>query len=192
MKKFSSLLTGEQTTINDRMSGDRRGGLAMFHCSNAREATPLPHASPYERWRHITIYGREPNPQRVRHFASGGPFRSIARWVPANSSSSVPSLTPSSFRISAELLVAISHSFALPPHCSLSRTPLVSTHAHAHAPRRLARTSLPSRKRDCQENIVSSVWSCVLPGCDTYVLRLPVGHDVPLQFEESYVRMVAR
>ena len=66
--------------------------------------------------------------------------------------------------------------------------PLVST----HAPRRLARTSLPSRKRDCQENIVSSVWSCVLPGCDTYVLRLPVGHDVPLQFEESYVRMVAR
>ena len=121
MKKFSSLLTGEETTINDRMSGDRRGGLAMFHCSTARQATPLPHASPYERWRHITIYGREPNPQRVRHFASGGPFRSIARWVPANSSSSVPSLTPSSFRISAELLVAISHSFALPPHCSLSR-----------------------------------------------------------------------
>ena len=70
--------------------------------------------------------------------------------------------------------------------------PLVSTHAHAHAPMRLARTSLPSRKRDCQENIVSSVWSCVLLGCDTYVLRLPVGHDVPLQFEESYVRMVAR
>lgn len=38
----------------------------------------------------------------------------------------------------------------------------------------------------CQENIVSPVWSCVLPGCDTYVLSLPVGHDAPLHLNESY------
>jgi pimeloyl-ACP methyl ester carboxylesterase len=43
----------------------------------------------------------------------------------------------------------------------------------------------------CQENIVSPVWSCVLPGCDTYVLSLPVGHDAPLHLEESYARMEA-
>jgi hypothetical protein len=43
----------------------------------------------------------------------------------------------------------------------------------------------------CQENIVSPVWSCVLPGCDTYVLSLPVGHDAPLHLEESYDRMEA-
>jgi pimeloyl-ACP methyl ester carboxylesterase len=41
----------------------------------------------------------------------------------------------------------------------------------------------------CQENIVSPVWSCVLPGCDTYVLSLPVGHDAPLHLEESYVQV---
>lgn len=38
----------------------------------------------------------------------------------------------------------------------------------------------------CQENIVSPAWSCVLPGCDTHVLGLPVGHDAPLHLEESY------
>jgi pimeloyl-ACP methyl ester carboxylesterase len=38
----------------------------------------------------------------------------------------------------------------------------------------------------CQENIVSPMWSCVLPGCDTYVLSLPVGHDAPLHLNESY------
>lgn len=38
----------------------------------------------------------------------------------------------------------------------------------------------------CQENIVSPMWSCVLPGCDTYVLSLPVGHDAPLHLDESY------
>jgi pimeloyl-ACP methyl ester carboxylesterase len=43
----------------------------------------------------------------------------------------------------------------------------------------------------CQENIVSPVWSCVLPGCDTFVLSLPVGHDAPLHLEESYARMEA-
>jgi hypothetical protein len=37
-----------------------------------------------------------------------------------------------------------------------------------------------------QENIVSPAWSCVLPGCDTHVLSLPVGHDAPLHLEESY------
>jgi pimeloyl-ACP methyl ester carboxylesterase len=41
----------------------------------------------------------------------------------------------------------------------------------------------------CQENIVSPMWSCVLPGCDTYVLRLPVGHDGPLHLQESYVQI---
>lgn len=41
----------------------------------------------------------------------------------------------------------------------------------------------------CQENIVSPMWSCVLPGCDTYVLSLPVGHDAVLHLEEAYVRL---
>ena len=43
----------------------------------------------------------------------------------------------------------------------------------------------------CQENIVSPVWSCVLPGCDTFVLSLPVGHDAPLHLHESYERVEA-
>ena len=41
----------------------------------------------------------------------------------------------------------------------------------------------------CQENIVSPMWSCVLPGCDTYVLSLPVGHDAPLHLNESFVQI---
>lgn len=41
----------------------------------------------------------------------------------------------------------------------------------------------------CQENIVSPMWSCVLPGCDTYVLSLPVGHDAVLHLHEAYVRL---
>lgn len=41
----------------------------------------------------------------------------------------------------------------------------------------------------CQENIVSPMWSCVLPGCDTFVLSLPVGHDGPLHLDESYERL---
>jgi pimeloyl-ACP methyl ester carboxylesterase len=41
----------------------------------------------------------------------------------------------------------------------------------------------------CQENIVSPVWSCVLPGTDTHVLSLPVGHDAPLHLQESYDRI---
>ncbi|HKU42031.1 MAG TPA: alpha/beta fold hydrolase [Polyangiales bacterium] len=53
-----------------------------------------------------------------------------------------------------------------------------------------ARTSAPIHTIvGCQENIVSPVWSCVLPGCDTHVLSLPVGHDAPLHLEESYLRM---
>lgn len=42
-----------------------------------------------------------------------------------------------------------------------------------------------------QENIVSPPWSCVLPGCDTYVLSLPVGHDAPLHMQESYAQVEA-
>jgi pimeloyl-ACP methyl ester carboxylesterase len=42
-----------------------------------------------------------------------------------------------------------------------------------------------------QENIVSPAWSCVLPGCDTHVLALPVGHDAPLHLEESYLAVEA-
>jgi pimeloyl-ACP methyl ester carboxylesterase len=42
-----------------------------------------------------------------------------------------------------------------------------------------------------QENIVSPPWSCVLPGCETHVLSLPVGHDAPLHLAESYARMEA-
>jgi hypothetical protein len=41
----------------------------------------------------------------------------------------------------------------------------------------------------CQENIVSPMWSCVLPGCDTFVLSLPVGHDAPLHLNESYQQL---
>jgi pimeloyl-ACP methyl ester carboxylesterase len=41
----------------------------------------------------------------------------------------------------------------------------------------------------CQENIVSPMWSCVLPGCDTYVLSLPVGHDAVLHLDEAYDRL---
>jgi len=41
----------------------------------------------------------------------------------------------------------------------------------------------------CQENIVSPMWSCVLPGCDTHVLSLPVGHDAVLHLDEAYDRL---
>jgi pimeloyl-ACP methyl ester carboxylesterase len=41
----------------------------------------------------------------------------------------------------------------------------------------------------CQENIVSPMWSCVLPGCDTHVLSLPVGHDAVLHLDEAYLRL---
>jgi hypothetical protein len=41
----------------------------------------------------------------------------------------------------------------------------------------------------CQENIVSPMWSCVLPGCDTYVLSLPVGHDAVLHLDEAYLQL---
>jgi pimeloyl-ACP methyl ester carboxylesterase len=37
-----------------------------------------------------------------------------------------------------------------------------------------------------QENIVSPPWSAVLPGCETHVLSLPVGHSAPLHLAESY------
>jgi len=40
-----------------------------------------------------------------------------------------------------------------------------------------------------QENIVSPPWSCVLPGCEVYLLSLPVGHDAPLHLQESYARL---
>jgi pimeloyl-ACP methyl ester carboxylesterase len=40
-----------------------------------------------------------------------------------------------------------------------------------------------------QENIVSPAWSCVLPGCETHVLSLPVGHDAPLHLLESFERV---
>jgi pimeloyl-ACP methyl ester carboxylesterase len=42
-----------------------------------------------------------------------------------------------------------------------------------------------------QENIVSPPWSCVLPGCETHVLSLPVGHDAPLHLAEAYERVEA-
>ena len=42
-----------------------------------------------------------------------------------------------------------------------------------------------------QENIVSPPWSCVLPGCETHVMSLPVGHDAPLHLAESYERIEA-
>jgi pimeloyl-ACP methyl ester carboxylesterase len=41
----------------------------------------------------------------------------------------------------------------------------------------------------CQENIVSPMWSCVLPGCDTHILSLPVGHDAVLHLDEAYLRL---
>ena len=40
-----------------------------------------------------------------------------------------------------------------------------------------------------QENIVSPPWSCVLPGCEVYLMSLPVGHDAPLHLPESYARL---
>lgn len=40
-----------------------------------------------------------------------------------------------------------------------------------------------------QENIVSPPWSCVLPGCEVYLMSLPVGHDAPLHLPESYTRL---
>jgi len=43
----------------------------------------------------------------------------------------------------------------------------------------------------CQENIVSPAWSCVLPGYDTHVLALPVGHDAPLHLAESLAQIEA-
>jgi hypothetical protein len=42
-----------------------------------------------------------------------------------------------------------------------------------------------------QENIVSPPWSCVLPGCDTHLLSLPVGHDGPLYLSESFEQIAA-
>jgi pimeloyl-ACP methyl ester carboxylesterase len=55
-----------------------------------------------------------------------------------------------------------------------------------------ARASVPIRSIvGEQENIVSPPWSCVLPGCETHVLSLPVGHDGPLHLRESYARVEA-
>ena len=42
-----------------------------------------------------------------------------------------------------------------------------------------------------QESIVSPPWSSVLPGADTHVLSLPVGHDAPLYLPEAYARVEA-
>jgi len=42
-----------------------------------------------------------------------------------------------------------------------------------------------------QENIVSPPWSSVLPGSDTHLVSLPVGHDAPLYMRETYERIEA-
>jgi pimeloyl-ACP methyl ester carboxylesterase len=42
-----------------------------------------------------------------------------------------------------------------------------------------------------QESIVSPPWSSVLPGAETHVLTLPVGHDAPLYLPEAFDRIEA-
>jgi pimeloyl-ACP methyl ester carboxylesterase len=42
-----------------------------------------------------------------------------------------------------------------------------------------------------QETIVSPPWSSVLPGGETHVLSLPVGHDAPLYLPEAYFQVEA-
>jgi pimeloyl-ACP methyl ester carboxylesterase len=55
-----------------------------------------------------------------------------------------------------------------------------------------AAASVPIRSIvGAQENVVSPAWSCVLPGSETHVLSLPVGHDGPLHLRESFQRIEA-